>query len=131
MLLIIGGICAIITARSVETQCGSLRQLSVSVFQEVHDVALRILGDRVMIKVDEAPKTEGGIILPETAQAKPQQGTVIAVGEGRRTSDGVLLAPDVKEGDVVLFAKYGGTEVVDEGEDYKILENSLIYAKMV
>lgn len=131
MLLIIGGICAIITSRSVETQCGSLRQLSVNVFQEVHDVALRILGDRVMIKVDEAPKTEGGIILPETAQAKPQQGTVIAVGEGRRTSDGVLLAPDVKEGDVVLFAKYGGTEVVDEGEDYKILENSLIYAKMV
>lgn len=94
-------------------------------------MALKILGDRVMIKVDEAPKTEGGIILPETAQTKPQQGTVIAVGEGRYTEDGMLIAPDVKEGDVVLFAKYGGNEITDEGEDYKILESSLIYAKIV
>lgn len=94
-------------------------------------MALKILGDRVMIKVDEAPKTEGGIILPETAQTKPQQGTVIAVGEGRYTDDRTLIAPDVKEGDVVLFAKYGGNEITDEGEDYKILESSLIYAKIV
>jgi len=94
-------------------------------------VALRILGDKVMIKVDEAPETEGGILLPETAQQQPQRGTIVAVGEGRRTEDGKLIAPDLQVDDVVIFAKYGGTEISDEGEEYKILETSQIYAKVI
>lgn len=94
-------------------------------------VALRILGDRVMIKVDEAPETEGGILLPETAQEQPQRGTVVAVGEGKRTEDGELLAPDLQVDDVVIFAKYGGSDITDDGEDYKILETSQIYAKVI
>lgn len=93
-------------------------------------MALRVLGDRVMIKVDEAPQTEGGIVLPETAQERPQRGTVVAVGEGRRNESGELIPMDLKEGDVVIFAKYGGHEVQDEGEEYKILESSQIYAKV-
>jgi len=94
-------------------------------------VALRILGDRVMIKVDDAPQTEGGILLPETAQERPQRGTVVAVGEGKRLESGEVVAPDLEEGDVVIFAKYGGTEITDEGEEYKILETSQVYAKLV
>ncbi len=94
-------------------------------------MGLRILGDRVMIKVDEAAETEGGILLPETAQEKPQRGTIVAVGEGTRTEDGELIPCDLEEGDVVIFAKYGGTDITDEGEEYKILETSQIYAKVV
>ena len=94
-------------------------------------VALRILGDRAMIKVDEAPETEGGILLPETAQEQPQRGTIVAVGEGKRTEDGELLAPDLQVDDVVIFAKYGGSDITDDGEDYKILETSQIYAKVI
>ncbi len=94
-------------------------------------MALRILGDRVMIKVDEAPEAEGGILLPETAQEQPQRGTVVAVGEGKRNDDGELIAPDLQVDDVVIFAKYGGSDVTDDGEDYKILETSQIYAKVI
>ena len=94
-------------------------------------MALRILGDRVMIKVDEAPTTDRGIVLPETAQERPQSGTVVAVGEGRHNDDGKLIPIDLKEGDVVIFAKYGGHEIEDDGEDYKILESSQIYARVV
>ncbi len=94
-------------------------------------MALRILGDRVMIKVDEAPEAEGGILLPETAQEQPQRGTVVAVGEGKRNDDGELIAPELQVDDVVIFAKYGGNEITDDGEDYKILETSQIYAKVI
>ena len=94
-------------------------------------MALRILGDRAMIKVDEAPETEGGILLPESAQEKPQRGTIVAVGEGMRTEDGELIPSDLEKGDVVIFAKYGGSDITDEGEEYKILETSQIYAKVV
>ena len=94
-------------------------------------MGLRILGDRVMIKVDEAAESEGGILLPETAQEKPQRGTIVGVGEGARTEDGELIPSDLEEGDVVIFAKYGGTDITDEGEEYKILETSQIYAKVV
>lgn len=90
--------------------------------------ALRILGDRVLIRPDEAQQTEGGIILPESAQKKPQRGTVEAVGEGRRLEDGSLLAPEVKVGDRVLYAKYGGTEVKVEGVDMLIMSTSSIHA---
>ncbi len=93
-------------------------------------MALKILGDRVMIKVDEPETSEGGIHLPESAQEKPQRGKVVAVGEGRRLDDGTLVPPDVKEGDKVIFSKYGGTEITDEGEEYTILDSSQIYAKL-
>ncbi len=93
-------------------------------------MALRILGDRVMIKVDEPETSEGGIHLPESAQEKPQRGTVGAVGEGRRLEDGTLVSPDVEEGDQVIFAKYGGTDITDEDEEYLILDSDQIYAKL-
>ena len=93
-------------------------------------MALRILGDRVMIRVDEPETTEGGIHLPESAQEKPQRGTVVAVGEGRRLDDGMLVPPDVKEDDKVIFAKYGGTDIDEGGEEYLILDSDQIYAKL-
>ena len=93
-------------------------------------MALKILGDRVMIKVDQPETTEGGIHIPESAQEKPQQGTVIEVGEGRRLDDGTLVSPDVQKDDKVVFSKYGGTEIDDEGEEYLILDSSQIYAKL-
>lgn len=94
-------------------------------------MALKILGDRVMIDVDEAPETEGGILLPETAQEKPTRGTVVAVGEGRKTDDGEIIAPEVDEGDVVVFGKYGGHDITVDGKEYKILESSQLYGKIV
>lgn len=82
-----------------------------------------------MIKVDEAQTTEGGILLPETAREKPQWGTVVSVGE-HRLEDGSTQPLDVKEGDRVVFAKYGGREVTDGGEEYLILEADQVYAKL-
>ncbi len=93
-------------------------------------MALKILGDRVMIKVDEPETTEGGIHIPESAQEKPQRGTVVEVGEGTRLDDGTLVSPDVEKGDKIIFAKYGGTEITDEDEEYLILDSSQIYARL-
>jgi len=93
-------------------------------------MALQIVGDRVLIEVDEPETTEGGIHIPESAQEKPQRGTVIAAGEGRRLDDGTLVPPEVEEGDKVIFAKYGGTEIQDEGKEYMILDSTQIYAKI-
>ncbi|MGC8839692.1 MAG: co-chaperone GroES, partial [Anaerolineae bacterium] len=81
----------------------------------------RPLGDRVVVEpVEQEEKTPSGIILPETAKEKPQEGKVIAVGPGRRDDKGERVPMDVKEGDRVLFAKYAGTEVKLEG-DKKVL----------
>ena len=79
---------------------------------------LRPLEDRVIVKVkEEAEQIQGGIVLPESAQKKPQEGTVLAIGPGRMGDKGVRLPIDVKVGDTVIFAKYGGTEVkLDEDE---------------
>ena len=93
-------------------------------------MALRVLGNRVMIKVDEPETTEGGIHLPESAQEKPQRGIVVGVGEGNRLEDGTLVPLDMDEGDRVIFAKYGGTEITDEDEEYLILDSEQIYAKL-
>ncbi len=90
-------------------------------------MALKILGNRVMVKVAEAQTTEGGIHLPESAQEKPQRGTIVAAGEGRRLEDGSLQPLEIEEGDEVLFAQYGGTEIEDEGEEYLILDADQIY----
>ncbi len=82
---------------------------------------IKPLHDRIIVKrLAEEDKTTGGIIIPDTAKEKPQQGKVIAVGPGRR-EDGKVLPIDVKAGDTVLFAKYAGTEIKLDGDDYLIL----------
>ena len=93
--------------------------------------SLRPLDDRVVLKVlDAEEKTAGGIVLPDTAQEKPQRGKITAVGNGKLGKDGKRLALDVKKGDVVLFGKYAGSDVVVDGTDYKILRESEILAKV-
>ncbi len=88
-------------------------------------MGFRPLHDRVMVKrVDQEEKTSGGIIIPETAQEKPMEGEIVAVGSGTRTEDGKILALDVKPGDRVLFGKWSGTEVKIDGQDYLIMKES-------
>jgi len=79
--------------------------------------------DRIVVKANEGDQTTAyGLVIPDTAKEKPQEGTVVAVGEGRWDEDGEKRIPvDVKTGDTVIYSKYGGTEVKVEGEDYLIL----------
>ncbi len=85
----------------------------------------RPLGDRVLVKrVKEEEKTKGGIIIPDTAQEKPQEGEVIAVGPGARDEDGERIEMDVKVGDRILFGKWSGTEVKVDGDDLLIMKES-------
>ena len=85
----------------------------------------RPLGDRVVVKrVQEELKTAGGIIIPDTAQEKPQEGEVIAVGPGGRDEKGDRIAPEVKVGDRILFGKWSGTEVKVDGQDLLIMKES-------
>ncbi|MBM3148927.1 MAG: co-chaperone GroES [Chloroflexi bacterium] len=91
---------------------------------------LQPLGDRVVVKpIPKEDVTKGGIVLPDTAKEKPQEGKVLAVGPGKMTDDGKRIAMDVKVGDVVLYAKYGGTEVKEDDEELIILRESDILAK--
>ncbi|HEY2658533.1 MAG TPA: co-chaperone GroES [Caulobacteraceae bacterium] len=88
-------------------------------------MAFRPLGDRVLIKrVEEETKTKGGIIIPDTAKEKPQEGEVIAVGPGGRDDSGKINPLDVKKGDKILFGKWSGTEVKIDGEDLLIMKES-------
>ena len=90
---------------------------------------LRPLGDRVVIEPSEGEEvTSGGILLPETAKEKPQEGTIVAVGAGRRDENGKLIAMDVKDGDKVLYAKYAGTEIKLNGKKVLILKETDILA---
>jgi chaperonin GroES len=83
---------------------------------------LRPLHDRILVeRVEEAEKTKGGIIIPDSAKEKPAEGKVIAVGKGRIGDDGKPVKLDVKKGDRILFGKYGGTEVKIDGEEYLIM----------
>jgi len=83
---------------------------------------IRPLGDRILVKrIKEEEKTKGGIIIPDTAKEKPQEGKVVAVGKGKMSDEGKLLVPDVKAGDKILFGKYAGSEVKLEGEEHLIL----------
>ncbi len=83
------------------------------------------LHDRVVVsRFSEETKTAGGIILPDTAQEKPSEGTVVAVGNGMRGDDGTITPLDVKKGDHVLFGKFGGTEIKVDGEELMILRES-------
>ena len=85
----------------------------------------RPLHDRVLIKVlDSEEKTSGGIIIPDTAKEKPQEGEVVAVGPGATNEAGKLAPMDVKVGDVVLFGKWSGTEVKIDGKEYSIMKES-------
>ncbi len=89
----------------------------------------RPLHDRVIVKrLDEQEKTAGGIIIPDTAKEKPQQGKVIAVGTGTTLKNGETIAPQVKEGDRVLFSKYAGTEVKFGDEEHLIMREDDILA---
>lgn len=90
---------------------------------------LKPLGDRVVIElVETEEKTASGIVLPDTAKEKPQEGKVIAVGSGRVLDNGERVAPEVAVGDRIIFSKYAGTEVKYEGKEYLILRESDILA---
>jgi chaperonin GroES len=86
------------------------------------------LGDRVIVQAMQADTSKSGIIIPDTAKEKPQQGKVMAVGAGRVSDNGERLKPEVKEGDVVLFGKYSGTEIEVESKDLLILRETDILA---
>ena len=91
---------------------------------------LKPLADRVVVKpIERETVSRGGIVLPDTAKEKPQEGKVVAVGEGRLSDDGKRLPIDVKVGDVVIYAKYGGTEIKINDEELVILRESDILAK--
>ena len=88
---------------------------------------IRPLQDRILVKrLEEEEKTKGGIIIPDTAKEKPQEGKVIAVGGGKVNEDGKVQPLDVKKGDRVLFSKYSGTEVTLDGEEHLIIRELLV-----
>jgi len=85
-------------------------------------VMIKPLADRVVVEpIEEEVTTKGGIVLPDTAKEKPQRGKVVAVGSGKLLDNGERVPLEVKEGDIVVFAKYGGTEIEIEGNEYIIL----------
>jgi len=93
-------------------------------------VKLQPLADRVVVKpIEREEVSRGGIVLPDTAKEKPQEGEVMAVGPGRLSEDGKRIAMEVKVGDVVIYTKYGGTEIKIEGEELVILRESDILAR--
>ena len=90
---------------------------------------IRPLQDRILLRrVEEEEKTAGGIIIPDSAKEKPQEGLVVATGKGKVREDGKIMPLDVATGDTVLFSKYGGTDVTLDGEDYTILREDDILA---
>lgn len=92
-------------------------------------MAVQPLGDRVLIRPLEAQeKTKGGIVLPDTAKEKPQEGKVVAVGKGRAGEDGKVTPLEVKAGDKVLYGKYSGTEITVDEEEYLIVKEDDILA---
>jgi chaperonin GroES len=94
---------------------------------------LKPLGDRLIVEpVEEEQTTIGGIVLPDTALEKPQRGNIVAAGPGSRNAEtGERIPMDVAEGDLIVFSKYGGTEIRIEGTDYLILRESDVLAKVV
>ena len=88
-------------------------------------MAFRPLGDRVLVKrVEEETKTKGGIIIPDSAKEKPQEGEVVAVGPGARDDNGKLVPLDLKAGDKILFGKWSGSEIKIDGEELLIMKES-------
>jgi len=92
-------------------------------------MALRPLHDRILVqRIEEEEQQVGGIIIPDSAKEKPQQGKVVAVGNGKADKDGKRVALDVQEGDTILFGKYSGQEVRVDGEDYLIMHEDEVLA---
>lgn len=92
-------------------------------------MALKPLGDRIVVRpLDPQETTKSGLVVPDTAKEKPQEGKVVAVGTGRLLDDGAVKALEVKNGDRVLYGKYSGTEISLEGEDYLILREEDVLA---
>ncbi len=90
---------------------------------------IRPLEDRILVRPEEAQETTvSGIVIPDTAKEKPQQGVVLAVGPGKRSDSGEIIPVDVKEGDRVMYSKYGGTEITVDGEDLLILSSRDVLA---
>jgi chaperonin GroES len=103
----------------------SFHQSKLSTGNRRNTMAFRPLHDRIVVKrITADEKTAGGIIIPDTAQEKPQQGEVIAVGPGARNEQGQIVALDVKVGDTVLFGKWSGTEVKIDGQELLIMKES-------
>ena len=89
------------------------------------------LGDRVVVQaIEQETQTRSGLVIPDSARERPQEGKVIAVGEGRTTDEGKRIAMDVKTGDAVVYSKFAGTEFTEDGEDYLILSERDILAKI-
>lgn len=94
-------------------------------------MAIRPIDDRVVIQVQEAEETTaGGIVLPDSAKEKPQRGKVVAVGNGRLLPGGKRAALELEEGDIVIYGKYSGTDVKVGGEEYKIMRESEVLARV-
>lgn len=94
-------------------------------------INLEPLADRVIVKpIEREEVTKGGIVLPDTVKERPQEGEVIAIGPGRLSEDGKRIPVDVKKGDRVIYAKYGGTELKHDDVDYLVLRESDILAKV-
>ena len=92
---------------------------------------LTTLGDRVVVQaIEQEAQTSSGLFIPDSAKERPQEGKVIAVGDGRTTDDGNRIPLDVKAGDTVVYSKFAGTEFSDDGEDYLILSERDILAKI-
>jgi chaperonin GroES len=91
-------------------------------------ITMKPLADRVVVEPMESETIKGGIIIPDTAKEKPQQGKIVAVGPGGVNDKGDRIKPEVKKGDVVLYGKYAGTEVSVSGKDYLILRESDVLA---
>ena len=89
---------------------------------------IRPLHDRIVVKriEEETEKTAGGLFIPDSAKEKPQQGEVVAVGKGKRSDDGKLIAPDVQPGDRILFGKYSGSDIKIDGTEYLIMREDEI-----
>ena len=103
-----------------------------SVPTEANEVNLQPLDDRIVVRPNESESTTAsGLVIPDTAKEKPQQGEVLAVGPGRRSEQtGEIIPLDVVVGDTVLYSKYGGTEVTQDAEDYLILTSRDVLAKV-
>jgi chaperonin GroES len=92
---------------------------------------VRPLNDRILVqRIDEGEQQIGGIIIPDSAKEKPQRGTVIAVGNGKRTDEGERVTLDVKAGDTILFGKYSGQEIKLDGVDYLIMKEDEVFAAL-
>jgi chaperonin GroES len=93
-------------------------------------VKLQPLADRILVRpIEREEVTKGGIVLPDTVKERPMEGEVLAVGPGRLAEDGKRIAMDIQVGDIIVYAKYGGTEIKIDGEDFMILRESDVLAK--